>query len=323
MRKQMTDLASKKIVFVVNPRAGNCATEKEWPRIQVEARNRLGSFTTHLTTKPGDATRITRMCLGEGADLVVCVGGDGTLNEVVNGFMDEKGPIKTDAVLGFVPNGTGCDFVKTAPIPIMIEQSLDTIQEGYIKSIDLGRLQYHDREGRLHIRYFHNIASFGLGGEVVDRVNRNSKVFGPFISFIWSTLVSIFLYGKKKVRLKVDDMYDREVIVWNIAVANGQYHGGGMWVAPDAVIDDGLLQITVIGDLSLAEVFWNLPKLYNGKIKEVKNVFMLSGRMVEAHSEQYVQLDVDGEQPGLLPIVIDVMPAALRMITKKHGITNL
>jgi diacylglycerol kinase (ATP) len=313
----MTDLASKKHVFVVNPRSGNGATGREWPRIQAEACKRLGSFTTHMTTKPGDATCITRMCLYEGAELIVCVGGDGTLNEVVNGFMDERGPIRTDAVLGFVPNGTGCDFVRTAPIPAKIEQSLNTIKEGYTRRIDLGRLKFHDHQGRLNVRYFHNIASFGLGGEVVDRVNRNSKAFGPFISFIWSTLVSIFLYGKKKIRLKVDNTYEGEFIVWNIAVANGQYHGGGMWVAPDAVIDDGLLHITIIGDLSLAEVFWYLPKLYNGKIKKIKNVSILTGRMVEAYSEQCVQLDVDGEQPGRLPVIIDIMPAVLRMITEK------
>jgi YegS/Rv2252/BmrU family lipid kinase len=313
----MTDFASKKHVFVVNPRSGNGATGREWPRIQAEACKRLGSFKTHMTTKPGDATCITRMCLYEGAELIVCVGGDGTLNEVVNGFMDAQGPIRPDAVLGFVPNGTGCDFVKTAPIPAKIEQSLNTIKGGYTRRIDLGRLQFHDHQGRFNIRYFHNIASFGLGGEVVDRVNRNSKAFGPFISFIWSTLVSIFLYGKKKIRLKVDDTYEGEFIVWNIAVANGQYHGGGMWVAPDAVIDDGLLHITVIGDLNLAEVFWYLPKLYNGKIKKIKNVSILTGRIVEAYSEQCVQLDVDGEQPGRLPVIVDIMPAVLRMITEK------
>jgi len=106
-------------------------------------------------------------------------------------------------------------------------------------------------------------------------------------------------------------------------VANGQYHGGGMWVAPDAVIDDGLLHITVIGDLSLAEVFWYLPKLYNGKIKNIKNVSILTGKMVEAYSEQCVQLDVDGEQPGRLPIVIDIVPAVLRIIVKNQSVRNL
>jgi diacylglycerol kinase (ATP) len=310
-------LTSKKVVFIVNPHSGNGATGREWPHIQAMAHYRLGSFTSHLTEKPGDATQITRTCLMEGAEVIVCVGGDGTLNEVVNGFMDENGPMRTDAVLGFVPNGTGCDFVRTARIPGKIEQSLDTIKEGHISVIDLGRLRYRDHQGRLRTRFFHNIVSFGLGGEVDERVNKSSKAFGPFISFIWSTLVSIFLYGKKRIRLKIDDLFDDEVIVWNIAVANGQYHGGGMRVAPDALIDDGLFHITVIGNLSLAEIFRHLPKLYNGRIKDIKKVSTLTGKTVEAFSEQRVLLDVDGEQPGCLPIVINIMPAALRMITTK------
>jgi diacylglycerol kinase family enzyme len=90
-----------------------------------------------------------------------------------------------------------------------------------------------------------------------------------------------------------------------------------MWIAPDAAIDDGLFHITVVGDLSLAEVLWHFPKLYNGRIKDIRNVSFLTGKKVEASSEQQVLLDVDGEQPGRLPVVIDIVPAALRMITKK------
>jgi len=310
-------LTAQKIVFIVNPQSGNGSTGREWPRIRAMARDRLGSFASYLTTQPGDAIRITRKNLMEGAEVIICVGGDGTLNEVINGFMDEKRSILTDAVLGFVPNGTGCDFIKTAPIPAKIEQSLDAIKEGHISVIDLGRLQFHDHQGCSMTRYFHNITSFGLGGEVVDRVNRSSKVFGPFISFIWSTMVSLFLYGKKPIRLKVDNLFDDEVITWNIAVANGKYHGGGMQIAPDAAIDDGLFHITVVGDLSLAEVLWHLPKLYNGRIKDINNVSFLVGKKVEAFSEQCVLLDVDGEQPGRLPVVIDIVPAALHIITEK------
>ena len=310
-------MISKKIVFIVNPKASNGLTGRKWPLIHAMARDRLGSFTSYLTTQPGDAMRITRKNLTEGAEVIVCVGGDGTLNEVINGFMSGEQTIQTGAALGFVPHGTGCDFIRTVPIPARIEQSLDTIMEGHISTIDLGRLQYHDHRNCPRTRYFHNIISFGLGGEVDDRVNRSNKVFGPFISFFWSAVVSLFLYGKKSIRLKVDDLFDDEVITWNIAVANGQYHGGGMRIAPDAAIDDGLFHITVVGDLSLAEVLWHFPKLYNGRIKEIRNVSFLTGKKVEASSEQRVLLDVDGEQPGRLPVVIDMVPAALRMITKK------
>jgi YegS/Rv2252/BmrU family lipid kinase len=281
------------------------------------ARDRLGYFTSYLTARPGDAATIARMKLVEGAEVIVCVGGDGTLNEVVNGFMDEHGPIRDDALLGFVPTGTGCDFIKTVPIPAGIEQSLDTIKEGYTKVIDLGRLQHYNDHGLPVIRYFHNIASFGLGGEIDERVNKNSKALGPFISFIWATLASVLLYGKKNMHIQIDNSYDRKLIAWNIAVANGRYHGGGMLVAPDAIIDDGLFHITVIGNLSLGEVFRHFPKLYNGRIKDIRDVSILTGKTISAFSDERVLLDCDGEQPGRLPIVANIIPAALRMITNK------
>jgi YegS/Rv2252/BmrU family lipid kinase len=307
----------RKIVFVVNPYSGNGATGREWPRIEAAAKARLGpAFTSSLTSGPGDATRIVRSHLLDGADAIVCVGGDGTLNEVVNGFMDENGPLRNDVRLGFIPNGTGCDFVKTVPIPRKLEESLDAIEQGHACLIDLGRLRYGSRHGAPGTCYFHNIASFGLGGEVVARVNRTTKAFGPFVSFIWSTLIAILIYGKKTIHLKIDNDYNKEIKIWNVAVANGQYHGGGMRVAPKAVIDDGLFHITVVGDLSMVEAFQHLPKLYNGKIGEIEEVSFLTGKRVEAFSRQPVLLDVDGEQPGSLPVTIDIIPAALWMIMK-------
>ena len=311
-------MEANKIVFVVNPHSGNGSTGHEWPRIHAKARERLGDFYTYFTTGPGDATRIARRALREGADLLVCVGGDGTLNEVVNGFMDEDGrPIEPDALLAFVPNGTGCDFIKTVSIPAGMDQSLDAIRDGYARFIDLGKLRFLDALGHSGVRYFHNITSFGVGGEVDERVNRTTKAFGPFFSFIWATLISILLYGRKRIRLLVDDRYDEEMYVWNVAVANGKYHGGGMCVAPEALIDDGLFHVTVIGDLSLPEVFWNLPKLYNGSIGNMKKVFMVTGKEVSATSDERVLLDVDGEQPGQLPVKIEIVPSALRIITAR------
>ncbi|MBN1615659.1 MAG: diacylglycerol kinase family lipid kinase, partial [Deltaproteobacteria bacterium] len=274
-------------------------------------------FRAYQTAGMGDATKLTERFLNDGADLIVCVGGDGTLNEVINGFMNEEGPSRPDALLGFVPNGTGCDFCKTIPIPNSIDRSLDTIRESNVRTIDLGRLRYVDMQGNARTRYFHNITSFGLGGEVDARVNRTSKAFGPFLSFIWATLISIFLYGKKRIRLAVDDEYDEEITILNVAVANGKYHGGGMYVAPEALVDDGLFHVTVIGDLSLPEIFYHLPKLYNGKIGTMDKVFMVMGRQVGATSDQTVLLDVDGEQPGKLPVRIEIVPKALRLITDK------
>ena len=305
---------SRKVTFIVNPNAAMGSTRRHWPRIEALARERLGPIQALHTGGPADASRLTRQALMEGTDLIVCVGGDGTLNEVVNGFMGEEGPIRGNALLGFIPMGTGCDIIKTVPIPRDVIRVLDLIRELRFRAIDLGLLCYRNHHGRPAHRYFHNVASFGLGGKVDERVNRTTKVFGGFISFIWATLISLLIYNKKRIQLKVNGACDQEIICWNVVVANGQYHGGGMWVAPDAAVDDGLFHITVIGDLSLPQVFLNLPKLYNGKILEVRKVFSLTGKRVEAHSDQQVLLDVDGEQPGQLPVTITMVPRALRLI---------
>ncbi len=300
--------------FIVNPRAGNNSVGLKWPTISKIAKSHLGNFKTYTTTGPGDAVRLTKLAVSEGAALVVCVGGDGTFNEVVNGIMGLEKALRSDTVLGFVPDGTGCDFVKTLPIPVDIGKAISLIASGSSRLIDVGRLVFRDQDGLESVRYFHNIASMGLGGEVDRRVNSTTKRFGPFISFIWATLCSILLDGKKKIVLKSDQGLELAVNAWNVAVANGRYHGGGMLVAPDASLDDGLFNVTVIGDLSIVEVFLNLHMLYNGRIKEVKKITTFKVQKLEAVSNQRVLLDVDGEQPGMLPATVNIVPSAVRVI---------
>jgi len=304
-----------KIAFIVNPHAGNGVAGSNWPFIEALARDRLGHFDTYMTQKPGDALMFAKAAVAKEAGLVVCMGGDGTLNEVINGIMMHEESIRSDVTLGFVPNGTGCDFVRTVPIPPNVEHALNLIADGPVRSIDLGKLFFRNHHDCECLRYFHNITSFGLGGEVARRVNRTSKALGPFISFLWATLISIFLYGEKRIRIRIDNDFEQEFNIWNVAVANGRYHGGGMRVAPDASVYDGLLNITVIGDLTLPEIFLNLPKLYNGRIYDIDKVDKFTGKKIEASSGQQVLLDVDGEQPGMMPIVIHTVPGALRIIT--------
>jgi len=302
------------IAFIVNPNAGNGSTGADWPVIKKLARDRLGPFTTYITSRPGDAVLLTKKAISKGANLVTCVGGDGTLNEVVNGCMEQKSTVKSDLRLGFIPNGTGCDFARTASIPRDIEESINLIGANKVRSIDVGKLVFKDHHDLNCSRFFINITSFGLGGEVVERVNRTTKAFGPFLSFIWATLLSIFLYGKKRINISIDDDFQDKISIWNIMVSNGRYQGGGMLVAPDASVDDGLFNVTVIGDLNLAEVLINLPNLYNGKIYDINKVTTHTGKKVEASSKEDVLLDIDGEQPGKLPVSIDILPDSLNFI---------
>ncbi len=308
-------MALSRTAFIVNPHAGSGSAGSKWPKIRALAKDRLGSFKSYVTENAGDAEQFTKKAISAGARRVVCVGGDGTLNEVVNGIMAHNESIRSGLKLGFVPNGTGCDFIRTVSIPTDIGQAIDLIAEGPVHCIDLGKLFFKDHEGRDCFRYFHNITSFGLGGEVDERVNRSTKAFGPFLSFIWAMLISIIFYGKKRISFRVDNGFEQEYTVWNVVVANGQYHGGGMWVAPDASVDDCLFNVTVIGDLTLPEVFINLPRLYNGRIYDIHKVITMTGKKIEALSDHRVLLDVDGEQPGMLPVVIDMIPGALNIIS--------
>ena len=306
--------ASREIAFIVNPHAAVGAVGKEWPRIEKRSRERLGSFRTYLTRGQEDATHLTRNALGEGCEIIICVGGDGTFNEVVNGFMEGEGTIHPDAAVAYIPRGTGCDFIKTVPLPKDLEKALDLIENGERVSMDLGRIEFQNNRGKTAYRYFHNVASFGLGGEVDERVNRTTKVFGGFFSFMWATLITVLLYHRKRIRLTMDNGFDQMVTALNVAVANGQYHGGGMWVSPEARVNDGKFHVTVIGDFSLPEVLWHFPKLYNGKLMGLHKVSSFTATKVEAQSEERVLLDVDGEQPGRLPLTIEMVPGALNLI---------
>ncbi|MCF8050617.1 MAG: hypothetical protein K9L59_05220 [Desulfobacterales bacterium] len=232
---------------------------------------------------------------------------------MINGIMAASDK-HANPVLGFVPNGTGCDLVRTLSIPRDVRAAVDLIAANRTRFLDIGRLSFTGPGKRTVHRYFHNITSFGIGGEVDARVNRTTKAFGPFLSFIWATLISVLSYDKKQVRLRTESGVDQTVRVWNVAIANGQFHGGGMWVAPEARVDDGRFHITVIGDLSLAAACRNLPRLYNGSIGRIAQVSMMTATRIEAESAQKVLLDVDGEQPGKLPLAAEIVPRALRII---------
>jgi YegS/Rv2252/BmrU family lipid kinase len=310
-----------KIFLIVNPHAGGGAVGRQWARIQALVRERLGPVRFDLTRGPGDATRLARAALHGGAEVLVCVGGDGTLNEIVTGMMGETGPLRPDARLGLIPLGTGCDFIRSVRIPRDPREAVAVIAAGSSETVDLGRISFKDHQDRQASRYFLNVASFGLGGEVDARVGKTGKFFGGFLSFIWATLASVVTYRQKTVHVRVDDSPEETFTAMNVVIANGQYHGGGMWVAPQASLSDGLFHVTVIGEFSLPEVLWHLPKLYNGKLFQLAKVRCLTGRRVEARSQDRVLLDVDGEQPGVLPATVEIVPSAIRIIVPPHDVS--
>lgn len=301
-------------LFIINPRAGNGEAGRRIPEIKLLAKKFFTDYQLLVTDGPGRATEYARQALEAGVRQVVCVGGDGTLNEVVNGLLALPMEKAKRPQLGFLPLGTASDLAKSLGLTTNIENNLRDIASMKGRWVDVGRATFAGPDRQTVSRYFINVLSFAMGGEVAGRVNRASKAKGGLLTYLWATLTALLTFKKPLVRLQLDGRGDRPMVCWHVAIANGQYHGGGMRIAPDAKVDDGRLQVTVVGDLSLPAVLLNLSRLYNGEIYAVDQVSRFSARKIGASSQETVLIDLDGEQVGSLPLQAEILPLALWMI---------
>ncbi len=301
-----------KTVFVVNPASANGSTGKRWPEVSARI-TRLGlDHTALLTTRAGEATDLTAGALKSGADTVVAVGGDGTLNEVANGFFagDQRHP---EAALGLLPFGTGGDFRRTLGIPMELAAAIDCVKHRKLRPIDVGRIEMEALDGGRSVRHFVNIADAGIGGVVVERVNRTAKLFGGKASFMYGSIATLLTYKPRAVQVKTAEQ-NWEGKAQNVVVANCQYFGGSMHVAPRAEPDDGQFDLVIFGDIAGFEAIRSINDIY--KANHVKNPKVTGWRSsrVEVTSDERVLIDVDGEMCGTLPAVFEVMPKAISVI---------
>jgi YegS/Rv2252/BmrU family lipid kinase len=314
-------------VLVVNPQSAGGKTDRRWPHLRAQIYESYGAFEERFTRAAGDATRLTREALRAGATLVVAVGGDGTINEVVNGFFEsgqgsngESGSgggsraINPHACFGIVPAGTGGDFIKSLTVPRDTAAAAANLKSAP-HAIDVGRLSYVDGDGRPAVRHFINIASFGIGGLVDRYVNQSSKALGGKLSFALATLKAGAKYRNATVRLTLDGGIERSGRIYNVAVANGRYFGGGMKVAPDAALDDGYFDVITMGDFGFGDLLLRGLDVYSGKHVTNPKVSVARARKVVATADgsDEVLLDVDGEQPGRLPATFELLPGALQV----------
>lgn len=299
---------------IVNPASANGRTGKEWPKIYKVLTENSVDLEYALTTCPGDATDLTRRALRKFSQ-IVSVGGDGTLNEVVNGFFENNTLVNPEASLGILSHGTGGDFIRSLNQRRDLASFLDVLQREQIVSIDCGQVQYLDILGNLQKRYFLNVADVGLGGETVARVNRHSKFFGGKLSFLFGSLVSILSYHNKQMKCILDGKVILNERVNSIMVSNGRYIGGGMMIAPDADFSDGYFDVVILGDFTPLELLHHLPKIYQGKHLHVPGVSVYRGKHVTIHSDPDGLLDLDGEQPGCTPVHFSLLSKAIRVWT--------
>jgi diacylglycerol kinase (ATP) len=303
---------SERPLVIVNPAARNGAVGRAWEKLAATlAGYGIDAETAH-TERPGHATELVRAGLASGPRLVVAVGGDGTVNEVVNGFFDGDRAIAPEAELAVVPIGTGRDGARTYKIPGRPERALAIVAGGATRTIDLGRATYIAHSGAEESRLFLNIASCGLSGAVAERANRTSKRLGGTPSFLWATVATFARWKNVEFKVTMDDE-QRELVANNTIVANGRYFGGGMHIAPDARPDDGLFDAIVFGDVGRLDLALNMHRLYRGTILRHPKASHRLARTVSVETARPLPIEIDGEQPGVTPARFEVVPAALRL----------
>jgi YegS/Rv2252/BmrU family lipid kinase len=299
-----------KTALIVNPNSSNGKTKKELPYIERYIKFQYEIF---LTENKKHAIYLTRDCLKNGFDRIIAVGGDGTFNEVVNVFFENNNLINKNAKLGFIPSGTGSDFIKTLNIPKSYKDAIDIIEKNNYKKIDIGLVHFSINSEKSY-RYFINIADVGIGGEVVDRVNKKTKILGGFISFLIATLETVLEYENKSVKVIIDNNKELELKINNIVVGNGKYFGGGMKILPYANPFDSYFDIAIIGNISKIEFFLNIPKVYFGKHIYDRNIFFGKAKNVKVFSNQEIKLDIDGEQEGFCPVEFKLIPECIKVL---------
>ena len=299
--------ASGDTVFLVNPAADNGATGKRWPEIARHAAERGLEGDTFLSEEQGQLTELAREAVAKGAKLIVVVGGDGTVNEVVNGIAGVEG-----VDLAIVHRGTGGDFVRTFGIPHRLEGALEVARSGATREVDLGRATFHTWSGPQGESWFANAASAGMSGAVAKRVNETGKALGGKVSYAWSTLAVFARWRNAQITVTVDGE-TRTGAMYDVIVANGRYLGGGMKLTPDAEPDDAVFDVLLIGDVSKTDLVLTLPKIYRGTHLPHPKAELLQGARVTIETPIPLPVQLDGEQPGTTPAAFEVVPKALRL----------
>jgi len=303
-----------KVALIVNPTAGSGAAGRAAPTVQRAFERHGASVTLGATKQPGDASRLAREFRNAGVDCTVVMGGDGTLNEVCQAYIDARGEPLAGPPLGLVPSGTGGDFRKTLGLGTDLEANVAHLVAREPRALDLGILEASADDGRPVTRAFVNITSFGLGGLTDRIVNAGPKWLGGKSAFFLGTLRALVAYRNAAVRVKVDGAVWLESPVVNVALANGRFFGGGMQIAPEADPADGLLDVVALTDLTRLQTVGLTQRVYAGTHLGQPGIGSTRGAVVEAEAlapNTEVLIDMDGETPGRLPLRARLAPGAL------------
>ena len=299
---------------ILNPTAGGGKAGKEASRILAGIRRSLGGgYTLYLTRKPLDATAMAREVILDGAELVVAVGGDGTIQEVVNGFFIDGRLISLGCQLGIINTGTGQGFAQSLGLPANIESQCEVVASGGVRRLDVGRVSFADGNGEPGFRYFVNECQAGIGGIVVENVRSQHKRLGGTLAFGLKTLAAAMSFPEPEITVSIDGCPGQTGKFIGVVAANGKFTAGGMRLTPRADVGDGLLDFLFIKEQTLLERLKNFPKIYSGRHLGSPQFNCHQGKTLSLDSEQKVLFEADGELLGCLPCDIEIRPSVLKV----------
>jgi YegS/Rv2252/BmrU family lipid kinase len=322
MKKLSDNVNATLPLVIVNPKSAGGATHKRWAETAADFRAHFGAFQVAFTKSHGDGISLALRGAQQGRKFIIACGGDGTINEVANGILQSGADIE----FGILPSGTGGDFRRTIGIPNDTREAGVALRNGVTKQIDVGRVTFLNHENEQVSRYFLNVSSFGLSASIIERV-KSSNIVGWIphdilrgkTNFALSTLQEVLGLNFDTVRVKFDDNEERSLNTINFCVCNSRFFGGGMKIAPDAVINDGFFDVVNIGDIKTAKILLNAYKLYGGSHLSLKEVKSTLARKVEVSpmNNEEIHIEVDGELPGKLPATFEILPNALKVRVPK------
>ncbi len=301
-------------VAIINLTAGGGKTRQDWPVIEALLLKEGIHFEPFFTDRRLHASIIARNKIKEGYRKIIVVGGDGTMNEVINGVFSQRHIETTKVMLGMISVGTGNDWARMFNIPSDYAGAIETIKKQKTFVQDAGLVTYR-RNGKVWNRYFINIAGMGFGARVVERSNRmkDKGKSGPFLYF-YNILLSLFRYKAKKASIEMDGTtYNRKVFALNVGIC--KYNGGGMIQVPHAIADDGLYSITLIKRIGKINVLANVKRLYNGSIVQHSKVETYTASSLQVDGSTPLQLETDGETLGHGPVSFQIIPRSVTVIS--------
>lgn len=312
--------SNENILVIVNPNAGKCKGRKDWQKISHLLKNAGFKFDPLFTQRRHHAIELTRKNIVKGYRKIIVVGGDGTMNEVVNGvFGQEKIPV-SEITLGMITVGTGNDWGRMFNIPTKYPKAVSTIKKCNTFMQDAGIVKYYSGKKQKY-RYFLNIAGLGFDALVVEKTNKQKdEGRRGALLYLWNILTNLFYYKYAITEITVDGKHIQNE-TFTISLGIGKYTGGGMMQTPNAIPDDGLFDLTVVKKMRKGEVIRSLKRLYDGTILDHPKVESYKGKRITINSKPPIQLEVDGESLGHSPIEFEIVPRSVQVITGK-GLIN-